>query len=477
MTTFRKPSTTTFPLLQDDESARTYLPSRVYLKDTDDAEQVLTELELLHTHALEEWGDRERERFFQRATRYVDDDPRPEFPQILRSVTHQRAPRYALLPNGQRVRWVGTQRIETLCHIRETLSLTDAVTRFARKTGNGLCRGCQGHHVASRSTASAHPSTGPTAPAVECPKCHTDARGSYVAEADDTLKCLKCGHRVYRSGPIVSPEPGRLSDDEIALNEERISQTLSHEEDSDVAVEDLDTGHDWECEEPHGEALDYSSSHEIEVDTFEDSPEDDIDMQDIADRLHAPAFALFTHGHAPLRQRLIELMLEGRDNASNRTLHWTLAGQLASEGLPPSPQDHSEQVTQWITSLSTEDLLSLIGNPDTEHPILAHPQANHFMALDQLTYPLESAIYYQLRGFRDKHAGATILGHRHDLNPKSLKEFLQRQGSMPPARPTVSKIRTAVLNGSSLSCLDQSDSRPDTASAILTELVDVAELR
>jgi hypothetical protein len=99
------------------------------------------------------------------------------------------------------------------------------------------------------------------------------------------------------------------------------------------------------------------------------------------------------------------------------------------------------------------------------------------MALDQLTYPLESAIYYQLRGFRDKHAGATILGHRHDLNPKSLKEFLQRQGSMPPARPTVSKIRTAVLNGSSLSCLDQSDSRPDTASAILTELVDVAELR
>jgi len=118
MTALRDLSTpmTTFPY--DEKPARTVLPSRVYLKDTDDAEQVLTKLELLHTRALEEWGDRERERFFQRATRYLDDDLRPEFPHILRSVTHQTAPRYAVLPNGQRVRWVGTQRIETLCHIR-----------------------------------------------------------------------------------------------------------------------------------------------------------------------------------------------------------------------------------------------------------------------------------------------------------------------------------------------------------------------
>ena len=465
MTTFCDRSTTTFPLQQDDESAKTYLPARVYLKDTDDAEQVLTELELTYTHALEEWGDRERERFFQRATRYIDDDPRPEFPQLVRSNTSHTAPRYAVLPNGQRVRWVGTQRIETLCHIRETLSLTDAVTRFARTVGNGLCRGCQGHHLAPRLTAAVHPNTAPMTQRIECPKCHADAHGSYVAEEADTLKCLTCGHRVSRSGPVVSPEPARLSDDEIALNEERISQTLFREDETDAVAEDLETGHDWECEAQHGETLEYESSHEIDVDTFEDSPEDDIDMKDIADRLHAPAFALFTHGHAPLRQRLIELMLEGRENASNRTLHWTLAGQLASEGLPPSPQDDAEHVTQWMNNLSTDDLLSLIGNPDTEHPILAHPQADHFMPLDQLTHPLQSALYYQLRGFRDKHAGARILGQRHDLNPESLTQFLQRQGSTPPARPAMSTNRITALRESSLSGTDRAETLPDTKTA------------
>lgn len=436
--------------LEDEDISRTHLPSRIYLKDSDDVEQVLSDLEIQHTLALEDWGDRERERFYQRATRYTEDDPRPEFPQILRSTGRHTAPRYAVLPNGQRVRWVGAHRIETLCHIRETLSLTDAMTRFARKAGQRLCQGCQGYHLGPRPAPATRSALVPTPTLIECPKCHADARGSYVAEDHDTRKCLTCGWHIYRSGPIVSPEAGTLSDQDIALNEERISLTLLHEDENDSQTDDLETGHDWECEDQQGDTLEYASSHEIEVDTFEDSPEDEIDTRDITDRLHAPAFALFTHGHAPLRQRLIELMLEGRDNAANRTLHWTLAGQLANDGLPPSPQDDSEHITHWINSLSTDDLLSLIGNPDTEHPILSHPQADHFMALDQLTHPLESAIYYQLRGFRDKQAGARILGQRHHLRPESLKHFLERHGTTPPTRP--SKPTTTIVTQTETAC-------------------------
>ena len=450
MTTSHDRSTATFLLQQEDESPLTHLPSRVYLTDRDDAEQVLTELECHHTQALEAWGDRERERFYQRATRYIDDDPRPEFPDIIRNSLSRTAPRYALLPNGQRVRWVGTQRFETLCHIRETIPLASAVARFAQKVGTGFCRGCRGYHLALRSHASEPAAATPSLPAVICPKCQADAAGSYVEEDPDTLKCLECGHRIYRSGPIVSPEPATLSDEEIALNEERISETFFHEDEKEVSADDQEVGHDWEHMEPQAETLDYESSHEIEVDTFEDSPEDEIDMRDLTDRLHAPAFALFTQGHVPLRQRLIELMLAGKDNAPNRTLHWTFAGQLT--GLPPSPQDESEHITEWITSLSTEDLLALIGNPDTEHPVLAHPTAEHFMPLDQLTQPLQSALYYQLRGFRDKRAGARILGQRHDLNPEALTQFLHRQGSTPPARAAVLTNRAtgfspAVMRG------------------------------
>jgi hypothetical protein len=457
----------TSPLPQEDEPARTYLPSRVYLKDTDDVEQVLTELGLLHTHALEEWGERERERFYQRATRYTDDDPRPEFPHILRSTTPHSSARYVVMPNGQRVRWVGTTRIETLCHIRETLSLADALTRFARPIGRDLCRTCQGRHLVARPTTVRPSPTRQTAPPVECPKCHVDARASYIAEDHDTLKCLTCGHHLYRSGPILSPAPATLSESDIALNEERISQTLFREDEADDATDDLETGHDWECEDHQSDTLDYSSSHEIEVDMFEDTPDDEIDMRDVADRLHAPAFALFTHGHAPLRQRLIELMLEGREDASKRTLHWTLAGQLASDGLPPSPQDESTHVTNWINSLSTDDLLSLIGNPDTEHPILAHPQADHFMALDQLTHPLQAAIYYQLRGFRNLDAGTRILGDRHALNPDSLKQFLQRHGTTPPTRPMAS----------ARGCLESHAVELEPESAVLTEPVGVDRAR
>ena len=88
------------PRPEEEEPPRSYMPSRVYLKESDDIEQVLTELEAMHTLALEDWGDRERERFYQRATRYTDDDPRPEFPQIHLSSTRQTLPRYAVLPNG-----------------------------------------------------------------------------------------------------------------------------------------------------------------------------------------------------------------------------------------------------------------------------------------------------------------------------------------------------------------------------------------
>lgn len=471
MTTVADRSTFTVILQQDDESPTTYLPSRVYLTDRDDAEQVLTELELHHTQALEAWGDRERERFYQRATRYSEDDPRPEFPRIIGHSMSRTAPRYAVLPNGQRVRWVGTERIETLCHIREIIPLAIAVARFAQTVGTGFCRGCGGHHLTPRSHAAPTPYSTPSIPAVTCPKCQADAAGSYVKDERDTLKCLTCGHHIYRSGPIVSPEPATLSEEEIALNEERINQPLVHEDEIEVNADDHDVGHDWECVEPQAETLDYESSHEFEGDTFEDSPEDEIEMGDLTDRLHAPAFALFTQGHMPLRQRLIELMLAGKDHAANRTLHWTLAGQLTGEGLPPSSQGESEQITQWINSLSTDDLLALIGNPDTEHPVLAHPKADYFMPLDQLTQPLQSALYYQLRGFRDKRAGARILGQRHDLNPEALTQFLQRQGSTPPARAAAHTNRATESSPAPMSCIDHTEPHSDREPSLFHEQV------
>jgi Zn ribbon nucleic-acid-binding protein len=471
MTTLHDHSHSTFLPQREDDSPPTHLPSRVYLTDRDDAEQVLTELELHHTQALEAWGDRERERFYQRATRYSEDDPRPEFPRIIGHSTSRTAPRYAVLPNGQRVRWVGTQWIETLCHIRETIPLAIAVARFAQKVGTGFCRGCGGHHLTPRSHAAPTPCSTPSIPAVTCPKCQADAAGSYVEDDRDTLKCLACGHHIYRSGPIVSPEPATLSEEEIARNEERINQTLFHEDEREVSADDKEIGQDWEYVEQQAETLDYASSHDIEVDTFDDSPEDEIDMGDLTDRLHAPAFALFTQGHVPLRQRLIELMLAGKDHAANRTLHWTFAGQLT--GLPPSPQDESEHITQWINSLSTDDLLDLIGNPDTEHPVLAHPKADYFMPLDQLTQPLQSALYYQLRGFRDKRAGARILGLRHDLNPEALTQFLQRQGSTPPARAAVHTNRATDSSPASMSGTGHTEPHSDREPSLLHVHVDL----
>ncbi|MCG4756772.1 hypothetical protein, partial [Faecalibacillus intestinalis] len=69
------------------------------------------------------------------------------------------------------------------------------------------------------------------------------------------------------SGLTIGPEPATLSDEDIALNEERISQAIFHEEDSDTASDTVETGHDWEYEEQDSETLDYSSSHEIPGDT------------------------------------------------------------------------------------------------------------------------------------------------------------------------------------------------------------------
>lgn len=438
------------PRLEEEESPRHYLPSRVYLKDSDDEEHVLTELEASHTLALEDWGTRERERFYERATRYTDDDPRPEFPQIIRTSTRHSRPRYAVLPNGQRVRWVGPTRIETLCSIRETLSLADAMARFIHPLGRRLCQSCQGYHLTPQPSP-VPPSPRPFAPsAIECPKCHADARATYVPDGPDTLKCLTCGWHISRSGPSLIQDVDPLSDQEIALNEERITLSLLHEDDHDGIADDVDTAPDCEFEEQQGETLEYASSHEFEVDTFEDTPEEDIDMPDITDRLHAPAFALFTHGHAPLRQRLIELMLEGQDTTTNRTLHWTLAGQLVHDGVEASTEEDSAHITHWIKQLSTADLLALVGNLDSDHPILAHPHAEHFIPLDHLTQPLECALYYQLRGFRDKQAGARILGARHHLNPASLAQFLTRRGTTPPPRP--SKMAPTRLHDMESSC-------------------------
>lgn len=451
--------------LEEEESARTYLPSRVYLKESDDVEHVLTELEISHTLALEDWGNRERERFYERATRYTDDDPRPEFPQILRTTARHSIPRYAVLPNGQRVRWVGPTRIETLCSIRETLSLADAMTRFAQPLGRRLCQSCQGYHLNTQPTPLTA-STRPAAPSIiECPKCHADARATYIPDGPDTLKCLSCGWHISRSGPSLNQDVAPLSDQEIALNEERINHTLLQEDDAEVCTDETDLAQDWESEEPQNETLEYTSSHEFEVDTFEDTPEDEIDMPDITDRLHAPAFALFTQGHAPLRQRLIELMLEGQDTTTNRTLHWTLAGQLVHDGVLASTEEDSAHITQWIKQLPTADLLALVGNLDSDHPILAHPHAEHFIPLDHLTQPLESALYYQLRGFRDKHAGARILGARHHLNPASLSQFLARRGTTPPPRP--SKIPTALLSEIGSSC-DDTDMVTTSSAIVLT---------
>lgn len=453
------------PVLDEEESARTYLPSRVYLQESDDVEQVITDLEARHTLALEDWGIRERDRFFERATRYTDDDPRPEFPQILRTTGHHNPPRYAVLPNGQRVRWVGPTRIETLCSIRETLSLEDAMTRFAKRMGRRFCQRCQGYHLCTQPT-SLTASPRPASPSIiECPKCHADARATYIQEGPDTLKCLSCGWHISRSGPRPNQDVSPLSDHEIALNEEHINHTLLLEDETELRTDEMDIAQDWESEEQQSETLEYSSSHEFEVDNFEDTPEHEIDMPDLTDRLHAPAFALFTQGHTPLRQRLIESMLEGQDTTTNRTLHWTLAGQLVHDGVLAATEEDSARITDWIKQLATADLLALVGNLDSEHPILAHPHAEHFIPLDHLTQPLETALYYQLRGFRDKHAGARILGARHHLNPASLSQFLVRRGTTPPPRPA--KITPAILSERDSSC-DGTDRVSSNSLLVLT---------
>lgn len=435
---------TTLP--SDSDVTLAYLPSRVYLKASDNAEEVITALEQQHTLLLEAWGARERERIFQRATRYTDDDPRPEFPLIVRSHGRAQAPRFALMPNGQRVLWVGARRVQTLCGLHQTLDLTDAIAQCKLAGGRDRCPSCEGHHLARRQTATV-PAAPAATPLLECPRCHADANATYIPEGPDTLKCLSCGHRIYQSGPVRAPEPGLLDHTEIEQNETAIHEALFLSADEAEGEEDEElTASECDPTELNEDSMEYASSHEIEPDTFEDITGDESDLRDVIDRLHEPAFHLFTKGHTPLRQSLVELMLQGREQDENKTLHWVLAGQLSREGLDMVPTTNGdgtrESIADWLNSLSTDDLLILVGNPDTEHPILSHPSLHHFLSLDPLTHPLEKALYYQLRGFRDKAAGSQILGQRHHLKADVLEGFITRMGRTIPSIQHTNRYET-----------------------------------
>ena len=409
------------------------LPDRVLVTTEAEEDEAITLIDHLFQAHMEAWSLKDRDQVFSRGTRFDDENPAPQYPLITKSSRRTSDPSFMVLPDGRRVLQLDAQRLLTLCGIQEVLLREEVRPGAFARAGRGKCPSCHGLHLTTPQSAQATPARASGNDLV-CPRCKVSIQSNYIQEDADTLKCLCCSHRIYREH---APELSGLDAEDIAQNEERVARACyvdhGQQAEADDDALDLDSGQDSEdlfddtTQIDTFEYLDYESSHEIAQDDIPND-ESDVDLPDLQDKLHAPAYALFCQGRHPLRQALLNQAILELDAHDNRMPVWVAAGRiLTSTPHHLSPTD-AQAITSWLHGLPQEDLAILAGDPNASNERLAHPEPGLFFPTDQLLLPLIRFFGHSLKRFRNKEAGCRILAADYGLTESALKHIAMASG-------------------------------------------------
>jgi hypothetical protein len=429
----------------DPEDTLPPLYDRYVLLPSDNEEVVVNFLVALHSAHLEQWARRDQERRLSGETRFADEDPKPEFPLIIKRSSRPHAPRFAVLPNGRRVLILDAHRVYFLCGISGVLTLEEAKTQNHRRLGYRTCPGCQGRHLPEASATTSDVSTVAASqyPSESCPKCLAPKAASYIADGPDHSRCLLCGRYEYATAS------GQLTEQEMDRNEDAIAGMLFAQgdlEDPFPSPED-DLSEESVEGDPDRHLMDAQDGEDCVkgLDLHEEELADLLvntsqDLADLGDRMHKPAFELFLTSH-PLRKKLIDLALRGVDHTESRMALWAAAGRILGVSTRSLSEEDSEAITQWLLTLSDEDLSIVAGDPDAQHPMLQHPSPGAFQPTDPLLLPLVKHFKEQLRRFRSKEAGCRLLAKDHGLSEEALRSVAVQCGMLPG--PTPAPIRSS----------------------------------
>jgi hypothetical protein len=423
----------------DPENTLPPLYDRYVLLPSDNEEVVVNFLVALHAAHLEQWARRDQERRLSGETRFADEDPKPEFPLIIKRSHRAGAPRFAVLPNGRRVLLLDAHRVYFLCGIAGVLSLEEAKARNHTRLGYRLCPGCQGKHLPpiAATTSEAGTVAVNQCPAETCPKCQAPKASSYIPDGPGHSRCLLCGRYDYYA------TPDQLTDEETDQNEDAIASMLFAQGDLEVTVPSLEDDLSEESVEgdPDRHLMDAQNGEDCVkgLDLHEEELADLLantsqDLADLGDRMHKPAFDLFLTSH-PLRKKLIDLALRGVDHTESRMALWAAAGRILEVSPRSLSEEDSKAISEWLLTLSDEDLSLLAGDPDAHHPMLRHPSPAAFQPTDPLLLPLIKYFKEQLRRFRSKEAGCRLLSKDHGLSEEALRSVAVQCGMLPGTTP------------------------------------------
>jgi len=183
------------------------------------------------------------------------------------------------------------------------------------------------------------------------------------------------------------------------------------------------------------------------------------EVSSLSDLLHEPAYQLFQMAHSPLRQTLIDVAVQQKDNPDTRMAVWAAAGRLVKEcQLPwmttfsinrsqlPCNRDARTQalldqqaqakasvqpIIDWLLHLSPEDLAILAGDPESTHPFLHHPDPSVFEGTDTLMTGLINYLANGLQRFREKRTGCRVKAADHGLAVETLQAIAIQSGQLP----------------------------------------------
>lgn len=423
----------------DPEDTLPPLYDRYVLVPADDEEVVVNFLVALHAAHLEQWARRDQERRLSGETRFADEDRKPEFPLIIKRSSRPHAPRFAVLPNGRRVLILDAHRVYFLCGITGVLTLEEAKAQNHRRLGYRTCPGCQGKHLPEASAPTSDVGTVAVSqyPSESCPKCLAPKAASYIAEGPDHSRCLLCGRYEY-----AAPSD-QLTEQEMDRNQDAIATMLFakddledtfpspgddfSEESDDFDLEASPTDDEGGDDSPTGLDLHEEELADLLADTSQN-------LADLGDRMHKPAFELFV-SHHPLRKKLIDMALRGADHSESRMALWAAAGRILEMCTHSPNEEESDSISEWLLTLSDEDLSTLAGDPDARHPLLQHPSPGAFQRTDSLLLPLVKHFKEQLRRFRSKEAGCRLLSQDHGLSEGALRAVAIQFGMLPEVIP------------------------------------------
>lgn len=187
---------------------------------------------------------------------------------------------------------------------------------------------------------------------IDCPRCHTDAESSYIADGVDTLRCLSCGHRIHKSGPVVPQPSSTLELHEIEENESMIDEALVVQGEEEL-IEDADE---------LTAAMDLETL-EAGEDVLEDAELSDLDVPELtenAELLYAQRVFWTNSRVRTLRQYLVSVSLTHplMADKSHRDAVWAVA-TIEGHGISMSPVEQ-KKLGKWILMQSYEDLTRLL---------------------------------------------------------------------------------------------------------------------